>query len=60
MLHFMYYTFNFNLLGRHELLTEHALAWNRRKVIGMANTLSKRYVRVSRQQNLCDYVKYFM
>ena len=56
----MYYTFNFNLLGRHELLTEHALAWNRRKVIGMANTLSKRYVRVSRQQNLCDYVKYFI
>lgn len=43
----MHYTLDF--LGRDELLTERALAWNKRKVVGMTDTLSKRYVRVSKE-----------
>lgn len=39
--------FFFLCAGRDELLTEHVLAWNRRKVIGMVKSLCQRYSRVS-------------
>ena len=33
--------------GREELLTEHALVWNKRKIIRMPAVLAKRYIQVS-------------
>ena len=39
--------FNSSLLDREELITEHAIAWNKRKINGMAQSLSRRYTRVS-------------
>ena len=38
--------FFFLCAGRDELLTEHVLAWNRRKIIGMVKSLCQRYSRV--------------
>ena len=35
-----------SLVGREELLTEHALRWNKHKVENMAGTLAQRYVKV--------------
>ena len=35
---------------REELITEHALRWNKRKIVGMAQSLAQRYTRVSMQQ----------
>lgn len=35
------------LIDREELITEHAIAWNQRKINGMAQSLSRRYTRVS-------------
>lgn len=32
--------------GREELLTEHAMKWNRRKIEGLPRSLSKRYTKV--------------
>ena len=34
---------------REELITEHALRWNKRKIVGMAQSLAQRYTRVSIQ-----------
>ena len=36
----------FYSLGRDELITEHALAWNRRKICAMVTALGKRFTRV--------------
>ena len=36
-----------NFTDREELITEHALSWNRRKIVGMVQSLAKRYTRVS-------------
>ena len=36
-----------NLTDREELITERALRWNKRKIVGMVQSLSKRYIRVS-------------
>ncbi len=33
--------------GREQLLTEHALVWNKRKIIRMPVVLAKRYIQVS-------------
>jgi hypothetical protein len=33
--------------GREELLTEHALVWNKRKITQMPAVLAKRYIQVS-------------
>lgn len=35
---------------REELITEHALRWNKRKIVGMAQSLAQQYTRVSMQQ----------
>ncbi|XP_032232016.2 uncharacterized protein LOC116605656 isoform X1 [Nematostella vectensis] len=35
--------------GREELLTEHALEWNRRKIVGMPSYLARKYKRVEKQ-----------
>lgn len=35
---------------REELITEHALRWNKRKIVGMAQSLAQRFTRVSMQQ----------
>lgn len=32
--------------GREELLTEHAMKWNRRKIEGLPHSLSKHYIKV--------------
>ena len=32
---------------REELITEHALKWNKRKILGMVQSLAQRYLRVS-------------
>ena len=32
--------------GREELLTEHAIAWNRRKIFNLAEALCNRYLKV--------------
>ncbi|EDO42599.1 predicted protein [Nematostella vectensis] len=37
------------LSGREELLTEHALEWNRRKIVGMSSYLARKYKRVEKQ-----------
>lgn len=39
--------FNFVLSGREELLTEHAIFWNRKKIEGLPRSLAKRYTKVS-------------
>lgn len=36
----------FYSLGRDELITEHALAWNRRKICAMVTSLGKRFTRL--------------
>ena len=36
----------FPLVGREELLTEHASAWNRRKIVAMADALCAKFVKV--------------
>lgn len=33
-------------IGREEILTEHALEWNRRKIEGLPQSLAKRYKKV--------------
>ena len=39
---------NTSFSGREELLTEHVMAWNRRKILNLAEALSKRFVKVIR------------
>lgn len=53
MLGSMYWKSVFSLwsitfLGREELLTEHVMAWNYRKILNLAEALSKRFLKVTR------------
>ena len=35
-------------MEREELITEHALRWNKRKIVGMVQSLARRYTRVGK------------
>lgn len=40
--------FYYNFQDREELITEHALRWNKRKIVGMVQSLARRYTRVGK------------
>lgn len=45
--------------GRDELLTEHAMGWNKRKILNLVDSLSRRYLRAQKmllaaKENVCD------
>ena len=46
MLSISFYICSVCFLGREELLTEHAMSWNKRKIVGLPVFLSKRYAKV--------------
>lgn len=46
MLSICFYICSLCSLGREELLTEHAMSWNKRKIVGLPVFLSKRYAKV--------------
>lgn len=47
--------FYFFITGREERLTEHAMQWNRRKIEGLARSLSKRYEKVLKTLSIIRY-----
>ena len=40
--------FYYNFQDQEELITEHALRWNKRKIVGMVQSLARRYTRVGK------------
>ncbi len=53
---YIYIYIVYNSLGREELITEHALHWNRNKIKKLASFLSKRYTKVSNFINKSDFI----
>lgn len=43
------------ILGREETITEHALFWNRRKVLNLAESVAKRYSKV-KVVEICNHI----